>query len=118
MPIIAPDSADTASLALLSTIRTIQSRPPIGCPWTHERTPRDFIAFTRSELEEIEEALECLDRSQSSSESAKSYFRRELTDELGDLLWDAVKLVGLCARDHGISEAAPWRAAAVVAAVG
>jgi NTP pyrophosphatase (non-canonical NTP hydrolase) len=122
---------DEETQGLGELVRRIQ-RPPVppgpdggGCPWSAERVPREFVQYAQSELLEIEEAISLLeaaldvararDPSDESGEAeavlTAQYFRTELAEEIGDLCFDVLCLIGLVGRQFGIQRAEPWMAA-------
>tara|TARA_B110001452_G_scaffold34480_1_gene26597 strand:- start:316 stop:870 length:555 start_codon:yes stop_codon:yes gene_type:complete len=60
------------------------------CPWTAEQTPQTVLSYMKEECSEVEAALN----------TAAS---EELTSELGDVLFNALLLIEVCARDGGVS---------------
>ena len=85
------------------------------CPWTASVTARGMLRFLRSECDEVLEAIEDVEAaaatsdcsssctsSSSSSPSLQALGRRHLLSELGDVLFDAYMLHGICRRDFGL----------------
>ena len=64
------------------------------CPWTAEQTPQTVLSYLREECSEVEESLNA-----AASEERTS----ELASELGDVLFNALLLIEVCARNGGVS---------------
>ena len=79
-----PPSPSHPSLAELAHRVELLGR---DCPWTAEQTPASVLAFLRSECDELEEAL------------AAGASSAELASELGDVLFNAMLAVEVCARE-------------------
>ena len=57
------------------------------CPWTVVQTPRSVLAYLREECDELEAALD------------STAPREEICSELGDILFNTLLAVEVCARD-------------------
>ena len=70
------------------------------CPWTRAQDASDMIYHTRKELLEVEEVFrDAKRRGDSSAPDSK-----ELTKELGDVLFDVLMLIEVTSREHqGVS---------------
>ena len=112
-------NADEETQGLGELVRRIQQPPRDGgCPWSWERVPREFVDYAQSELLEIEEAIALLEAALSTASTGDAeavltaeYFRVELAEELGDLCFDLLCLIGLVGRQFGIERSEPWQLA-------
>lgn len=79
------------------------------CPWTAAMDAPTMLSWMRSELDEVQVALEQLRHE--GARDAKGA-REALISELGDVLFDALMLNALAARDLALDPDAAWSAAA------
>jgi len=67
----------------LGEILEIIDKVRIECPWVRKRTVDEHVKTIKEELAEVEQAIE-----------NKDY--ENLSEELGDLLWDVLLLMRIC----------------------
>eukprot|EP00419_Tripos_fusus_P014149 CAMPEP_0172737000 /NCGR_PEP_ID=MMETSP1074-20121228/116542_1 /TAXON_ID=2916 /ORGANISM="Ceratium fusus, Strain PA161109" /LENGTH=229 /DNA_ID=CAMNT_0013566313 /DNA_START=218 /DNA_END=904 /DNA_ORIENTATION=+ len=80
-----------------------------NCPWTATVDASTMISWMRSELDEFKAALEQF--RDEGTEDAK-VAREALISELGDVLFDALMLNAVAARELALDPDAAWKAAA------
>ena len=75
----------------MSTLIASVSQLGRDCPWTEEQTPGSVLAFLRGEVDEVEAELD----------GCWLPGKADLISELGDVLFNALLAVEVCARDSG-----------------
>ncbi|GMH90952.1 hypothetical protein TrVE_jg13141 [Triparma verrucosa] len=84
-----------------------------ACPWTATVKPEEMVNWLKSECEETLTEVKVMRSIDPATLPASqlSHHIRSLQSELGDVLFDALMLNSICARDFGFDPAESWHAA-------
>ena len=84
-------NANAAAIELIHVVDSVMQK----CPWTKTKTANQLVQYTKSELEEIQEAMDI----EMSKNSGACHPSDDLESEVGDLLFDALLLARIVERD-------------------
>lgn len=93
---------------LISVVAELQQ----SCPWTATLDGHTMVTWLRSELHEVETAMEVARCAMREASGAQESSRRELVAEVGDVLFDALMLQAVMAREFSFDPSEAWTSAA------
>lgn len=90
----------TAVRDLVAVVQNLMRSPEIGgCPWTKSVSTSEMLSYLRSEVTETAKELEVVKHLRN-TKHCPTNDATPLESELGDIMFDTLMLIGLCARDH------------------
>jgi XTP/dITP diphosphohydrolase len=94
MPSLTHSMSDAAGRDGIHGLVNIVERLGIECPWTRKQNCDDMIYYARKEILEVEDVF------RDARKRGENVDAKELTKELGDVLFDALMMIEVTRRSH------------------